>query len=224
MGIPDRDKLRAHLDELGVARVGELLELGVFARNKTQIIEQWLAEKTPAPLRTGAQGTPTAVDLAIAKLKKHPLIAAAVAIGALVIYLGNVVDAFHKIVPVSTTGQTEKVLEETAAARQPVSPDLPSECVGLVTQQMTRKPSIAYPQWLVAIAQMQADRNLYDMQNLVETWGRIPVGLTGEQLILESTFTLRCLERTHRILIERSEKKGQWWGVQFENVGIKFIN
>ena len=59
---------------------------------------------------------------------------------------------------------------------------------------LKRRPDVFLPAWRVVVNSLRKNRLLYDLQNLFEVWGRIPVGLTGKDLIHEATFTLNCME------------------------------
>lgn len=49
------------------------------------------------------------------------------------------------------------------------------------------------PQWKSLVNRLRTERNVHDLQNLIEINGRIPVGLTAKDLIQEAHFTLSCL-------------------------------
>ena len=87
---------------------------------------------------------------------------------------------------------------------------------------LKRKPEVFVSQWRAAIESMKAERNIHDLQNLFEIWGRIPVGLTGEQLVAEARYTVDCLTASGHVETESSTKPGQYWGVQFDNISMKF--
>lgn len=105
---------------------------------------------------------------------------------------------------------------------QPRTVRLPAECSSTSDPALKRRPDVFLGYWLAAIQRMRTERNNYDMQNLVEIWGRIPVGLDGEQLLKEAGFTLHCLELADQLEVAPGTKLGQWWGVQFKNDSIKF--
>ena len=89
---------------------------------------------------------------------------------------------------------------------------------------LKRRPETFVAAWLSALNSLRHERNIHDLQNLFEVWGRIPVGLTGNDLIEEATFTIKCLERRGQVKMEKLNSNGQYWGVTFENQKIVFEN
>jgi pimeloyl-ACP methyl ester carboxylesterase len=89
---------------------------------------------------------------------------------------------------------------------------------------LKRRPETFVAAWLSALNSLRHDRNIHDLQNLFEVWGRIPVGLTGKDLIEEATFTIKCLESSGQVKIEMLYSSGLYWGVTFENQRIVFEN
>ncbi len=96
------------------------------------------------------------------------------------------------------------------------------QCSAKPITQLKRKAEVFVPQWRAAIERMKAERNIHDLQNLFEIWGRIPVGLTGEQLVAEARYTVDCLAASGHVETESSAKPGHYWGVQFDNILMKF--
>lgn len=96
------------------------------------------------------------------------------------------------------------------------------QCSAKPIAPLKRKPEVFVSQWRAAIESMKAERNVYDLQNLFEIWGRIPVGLTGEQLVAEARYTVDCLAASGHLETEFSTKPGQYWRVQFDNISMKF--
>jgi hypothetical protein len=80
------------------------------------------------------------------------------------------------------------------------------------------------PNWVSHINRLRKERNTHDLQNLFEVWGRIPVGLTGKDLIHEATFTLNCMEQAGELKLATLGATGRYWGVNFENQMIIFRN
>jgi len=78
------------------------------------------------------------------------------------------------------------------------------------------------PNWVSHIKRLRKERNPHDMQNLFEGWGRIPVGLTGKDLITEGTFTLNCMEQAGELKLATLGATGGCWGENFENQMIIF--
>lgn len=58
---------------------------------------------------------------------------------------------------------------------------------------LKRRPEVFLPAWRAVVNSLRRNRLIHDLQNLFEVWGRIPVGLTGKDLIHEATFTLKCM-------------------------------
>ena len=80
------------------------------------------------------------------------------------------------------------------------------------------------PNWVSHINRLRKERNPHDMQNLFEGWGRIPVGLTGKDLITEATFTLNCMEQAGELKLATLGATGGCWGENFENQMIIFAH
>lgn len=89
---------------------------------------------------------------------------------------------------------------------------------------LKRRPETFVAAWLSALNSLRHQRNIHDLQNLFEVWGRIPVGLTGKDLIEEATFTIKCLESRGQVKMEKLNSNGRYWGVTFENQKIVFEN
>ena len=89
---------------------------------------------------------------------------------------------------------------------------------------LKRRPEAFVPGWLSVLNRLRKERNTYDLQNLFEVWGRIPVGLTGKDLIHEATFTLNCTEKRGELRMETLGTTGRYWGEDFENQRIIFRN
>ena len=71
---------------------------------------------------------------------------------------------------------------------------------------------------------LRDERTTYDLRNLFEVWGRIPVGLTGKDLIQEAAYTLKCLEEEGLLKMEKPGVNSTYWGENFENQTIILIN
>ena len=80
------------------------------------------------------------------------------------------------------------------------------------------------PNWVSHINRFRKERNPHDMQNLFEGWGRIPVGLTGKDLITEAAFTLNCMEQAGELKLATLGATGGCWGENFENQMIIFAH
>jgi hypothetical protein len=87
---------------------------------------------------------------------------------------------------------------------------------------LKRRPEAFVPGWLSVLNRLRKERNTYDLQNLFEVWGRIPVCLTGKDLIHEATFTLNCTEKNGELKLETLGITGRYWGENFENQRIIF--
>ena len=89
----------------------------------------------------------------------------------------------------------------------------------------TKRPAAKFiPNWFSHIDRFRQERNTHDLQNLFEAWGRIPVGLTGKDLIHEALFTLNCLDKEGEIRMEKLGTPGRYWGENFENQMIIFAH
>jgi len=87
----------------------------------------------------------------------------------------------------------------------------------------TKRPAAKFvPNWVTHINRLHKERNAQDLQFLFEGWGRIPVGLTGKDLINEATFTLNCMVKEGEIWMEKLGTDGRYWGENFENQRIIF--
>lgn len=89
---------------------------------------------------------------------------------------------------------------------------------------LKRRPETFVAMWLSALNNLRHEGSIHDLQNLFEVWGRIPVGLTGKDLIEEATFTIKCLENRGQVRMEKLDTNGLYWGVTFENQRIIFRN
>jgi hypothetical protein len=74
------------------------------------------------------------------------------------------------------------------------------------------------------LERLHNERLTYDLLNLFEVWGRIPVGLTGKDLIHEATYTLNCLEEEGQLRMEKLGTTSRYWGEDFENQMITLRN
>ena len=86
-----------------------------------------------------------------------------------------------------------------------------------------RQPKIFVPAWRSVLERLHDERITYDLRNLFEVWGRIPVGLTGKDLIHEAIYTLNCLEKTGELRLEKLNTTSTYWGENFENQNIAFV-
>jgi pimeloyl-ACP methyl ester carboxylesterase len=105
-----------------------------------------------------------------------------------------------------------------------VAPTHPAETCEQPLSTLKRRPEAFVPGWLSVLNRLRKERNTYDLQNLFEIWGRIPVGLTGKDLIHEATFTLNCTEKRGELRMETLGTTGRYWGENFENQKIIFTN
>jgi hypothetical protein len=94
----------------------------------------------------------------------------------------------------------------------------------VVITTLKRRPEEFVPLWVSALNSLRNTRTTYDLQNLFEVWGRVPVGLTGKDLVEEARFTIRCLEKEGSLKVEKLDSPGQYWGVMFENQKLVFEN
>jgi|CXWL01.1.fsa_nt_gi hypothetical protein len=78
------------------------------------------------------------------------------------------------------------------------------------------------PPWKSLVNRLRTERNVHDLQNLIEVNGRIPVGLTGKDLIQEAQFTLSCLAEKGELEMEKLGTTGRYHGEDFENQRIIF--
>ena len=89
---------------------------------------------------------------------------------------------------------------------------------------LTRQPKVFVPAWRSVLEQLRNERTTYDLLNLFKVWGRIPVGLTPKDLIQEATYTLNCLAEEGQLKIEKLGVTSRYWGEDFENQTITFLN
>jgi len=124
----------------------------------------------------------------------------------------------EKIIPAYTKNPPEKVL---LTASDPELVQVVEACgPSFTTKRVTAK---FVPDWIFHLNSLRRERNTYDLQNLFEVAGRIPVGLTGKDLIQEATFTLNCLSDRRELRMERLGASGRYWGEDFENRRITFL-
>ena len=81
MPIPDPDKIWPKLEQLGVKEVRKLLSMGVYAKHKIPVIEEWLRRKEAESI--------TRFDRYISCAKNHPVISVILIIGLIVIALAK---------------------------------------------------------------------------------------------------------------------------------------
>lgn len=89
---------------------------------------------------------------------------------------------------------------------------------------LKRPPEVFLPTWRSVVNSLRKNRLIHDLQNLFEVWGRIPVGLTGKDLIYEALFTLNCMGDRGELRMEQLGTTGRYWGENFENQMIVFRN
>src|SRR6185436_9365317 len=89
---------------------------------------------------------------------------------------------------------------------------------------LKRQPKVFIPAWHSVLERLRNERNTYDLRNLFEIWGRIPVGLTGKDLIHEGTYTLTCLREEGQLKMEKIGVTSRYWGEDFENQTITFLS
>jgi hypothetical protein len=58
---------------------------------------------------------------------------------------------------------------------------------------LKRQPKVFVLAWHSVLERLHNERTTYDLLNLFQVWGRIPVGLTGKDLIQEAIYLLNCL-------------------------------
>ena len=116
------------------------------------------------------------------------------------------------------------------------TPENPISNVGVVAQPsllttcqqsiagLKRQPKVFVLAWRSVLERLHNERNTYDLLNLFEVWGRIPVGLTGKDLIHEASYTLNCLEQEGQLRMEKLGATSTYWGEDFENQMITFGN
>jgi len=85
----------------------------------------------------------------------------------------------------------ENPISNVGAAAQP---SLLTTCQQSIAG-LKRQPKVFVLAWRSVLERLHNERYTYDLRNLFEVWGRIPVGLTGKDLIYEATYTLNCLEQ-----------------------------
>jgi hypothetical protein len=92
------------------------------------------------------------------------------------------------------------------------------------TTKLKRQPRMFFLAWRSTLERLRNERHTYDLQNLFEIWGRVPIGLTGRDLIREATYTLKCLEEDGLLKMEKMGTTSMSWGENFENHLITFRN
>jgi hypothetical protein len=125
-------------------------------------------------------------------------------------FTGQIIPAYTRNPPAktgSTSGTTTSVPIVDACGPSFTTKRLASEFV---------------PQWKSLVNRLRAERNVHDLQNLIEVNGRIPVGLTGKDLIQEAQFTLSCLAEKGELEMEKLGTTGRYHGEDFENQRIIF--
>jgi pimeloyl-ACP methyl ester carboxylesterase len=138
--------------------------------------------------------------------------------------------AMHRINETSRGVNNERYLALETLPRVPdsdlsaVAPTHPADTCEQPLSTLKRRPAAFVPGWLSVLNRLRKERNTYDLQNLFEVWGRIPIGLTGKDLILEATFTLNCAEKNGELKLETLGATGRYWGENFENQMIIFRN
>ncbi|MGE0388121.1 MAG: hypothetical protein AB7Q97_25630, partial [Gammaproteobacteria bacterium] len=120
----------------------------------------------------------------------------------------------------SSNPQSQRGIPEAPVVQAASS--IPAECSRFADAKMKRRPEIVYPQWVAAVMKMKTERNVYDLQNLMESWGRPYVGQNGNDLVVEATFVLKCMSETKKISVAEGTSQGGWWGVKFRNDTIVF--
>jgi len=85
----------------------------------------------------------------------------------------------------------ENPISNVGAAAQP---SLLTTCQQSIAG-LKRQPKVFVLAWRSVLERLHNERYTYDLRNLFEVWGRIPVGLTGKDMIYEATYTLNCLEQ-----------------------------
>ena len=119
--------------------------------------------------------------------------------------------------------QNVEVINRDAPAQSGNTRTLALRCEGGITT-LKRRPEQFVSHWISALNSLRNTRTSYDLQNLFEVWGRVPVGLTGKDLVEEATFTISCLEKEGYLKVEKLDAPGHYWGVIFENQKIAFEN
>lgn len=123
-----------------------------------------------------------------------------------------------QVLPAIKKQTPENPISNRAAAFQP---SLLTTCQESIAG-LKRQPRIFVPAWRSALERLHNERIIYDLRNLFEVWGRIEVGLTGQDLIREALYTLNCLEKTGELTMEKLNTPSTYWGENFENQRITF--
>lgn len=100
-------------------------------------------------------------------------------------------------------------------------PEVEKQCEQSIVG-LKRRPNVFLPAWRSAVNSLRKNRLILDLQNLFEVWDRIPVGLTGKDLILEAAYTLNCMEQAGELRMEKLGTTGRYWAENFENQMIIF--
>ena len=86
------------------------------------------------------------------------------------------------------------------------------------------QPKVFVLEWRSVLERLHNERTTYDLRNLYQVWGRIPVGLTQKYLIQEATYTLNCLAEEGQLKMEKLGVTSKYLGEDFENQMIIFTN
>lgn len=144
----------------------------------------------------------------------------------LCIQYGNQVltkEEYHAFTKQIIPGINQQTLETPKSKEIFPQPSLLTPCQQS-TAGLKRQPKVFFLSWRTVLEHLRNERNTYDLRNLFEVWGRIPVGLTGKDLIQEATFTLKCLEEEGLLKMEKLGATSRYWGEDFENQLITFSN
>lgn len=119
----------------------------------------------------------------------------------------------------------EKERVARSGSRPTVMPPLPSDTKLPVVEKpcdqpitgLTRPPEEFLSSWSSTVRSLPKKRLVPDLQNLFALYGRIPVGLTGKDLIREALFTLTCMEQHGEVTLKKLGSPGNYWGENFDN-------
>ena len=75
---------------------------------------------------------------------------------------------------------------------------------------------------MAALKSLRQKYNSYDLQNLLVVNGRAPSGQTGNDLVEEASFTIKCLEGEGVLRLNGTGARGMWLGQSFDNLKIEY--
>lgn len=123
----------------------------------------------------------------------------------------------------------EKERGARPGSRPSVMPPIPSDTKQPVVEKpcdqsitgLTRRPEEFRPEWR-SFLKSYKHGDTHDLLSLFKFRGRIPVGLTGKDLIHEALFTLTCMEQNGELTMKKLGGTSTYWGENFENQMIIF--